>query len=1010
MRSTKNLRPLWLLMLFCLVPIWALAQTVTISGNVKDSTGEPVIGASVLEKGTTNGIITDFDGNFNLSVGEKSTLVISFVGYKTQEINVNGQTSFNVILKEDTEVLEEVVVVGYGTAKKSDVTGSISTVNEKTLKQVPTSNVAASMQGRIAGVQIQQTSTRPGQASQIRIRGTRSLTASNDPLIIVDGIPFGGSMNDIAPEDIKSVDILKDASATAIYGSRGANGVILITTNRGNYSDATVSYNGYAGFGNVAKKYEVYDRDEFLKIKEQPGAATWPLLDQENAGVEAGTNTNWQDLLYQTAIIQSHDLTVAGGDEKLSGSLGVGYYSETAVLPNQDYTRYSVRAALDFKPTKWLKLGLNTQNSFGITNGETASCMYHLIANSPLVAPYNEDGSVNKIPHNPRETDYSPLLVKDSDSWAQQRQRFSTLNALYAEVKFTPWLKYRMNLGLNFSHENYGDFYASESYFKSSGLSSASNSFTTQYNYALENLLYFDKTFADKHTLGVTLMQSVEDSYYRFTSMSGSNMTADYMLYYNLGMARDGVVVDANKQSYWRKVLLSYMGRVNYSYDGKYIATVTFRSDGSSVLSSGHKWHSYPAIALAWNVKRESFMEKVDWLDTFKIRAGYGVTSNQSVNPYSTLGSLSQNKYNFGTDYTYGYYVSSLANANVGWEFTKSYNAGIDWSVLGGRISGNVDFYFQNTEDLLVNQNLPSSSGVGGSILVNVGKTQNKGVEIGLHTQNFVAQEKGGFNWNTDINISVNRNKLVSLNSGVTQDEGNGWFVGYPIDVIYDYNKLGIWQLDEAEEAAKYNSEPGEVKIEDHNKDGKITTEDRYVTGTFEPKFEFGFTNTFNYKDFDMSIVTYGQVGGKLVSTIHQPQSYLNRLEGRRNGIKVDYWTEENPTNAYPKISQNHSYDYMYTLGYFDSSYWKIKTITLGYTLPEKWTKKLHISNLRIYATCNNVATLFSPYMRAGGVDPQPTGYFAQENGGGQQQTRQLVVGLNTPPSRQFLFGINFKL
>ena len=351
-----------------------------------------------------------------------------------------------------------------------------------------------------------------------------------------------------------------------------------------------------------------------------------------------------------------------------------------------------------------------------------------------------------------------------------------------------------------------------------------------------------------------------------------------------------------------------------------------------------------------------------------------------------------------------------MANANVGWEYTKSYNAGIDWSVLGGRISGNVDFYFQNTEDLLVNQNLPSSSGVGGSILVNVGKTQNKGVEVGLHTQNFVAQEKGGFNWNTDINISVNRNKLVALNSGVMQDEGNGWFVGYPIDVIYDNNKLGIWQLDEAEDAAKYNSEPGEVKIEDYNKDGKITTEDRYVTGTFEPKFEFGFTNTFNYKDFDMSIVTYGQVGGTLVSTIHQPQSYLNSLEGRRNCIKVDYCTEENPTNAYPKISQNHSYDYMYTLGYLDSSYWKIKTITLGYTLPEKWTKKLHISNLRIIATCNIVATLFSPYMRAGGVDPQPTGYFAQENGGGQQQTRQLVVGLNTPPSRLFLFGINFKL
>jgi len=1012
MKSTNHyLKPLGLILLFSFIPLWIMAQTITVRGTVKDAMGESIIGASVLETGTTNGTITDIDGNFSLSMSAQGSLTISFIGYQTEEIKVAGRTQFDVVLKDDAEVLDEVVVIGYGTAKKSDVTGSISTVNEKTLRQVPVSNVAQSMQGRITGVQIQQTSTRPGQDSQIRIRGTRSLTASNDPLLIVDGIPFGGSMNDIAPDDIKSVDILKDASATAIYGSRGANGVILITTNRGNYTKASVSYNGYAGFGKVARKYKTFNADEYLQYKDQPGNIAWPLLTQEEEGRAAGVNTNWQDELYKTAVINSHDLSVNGGSENLSGSVGLGYYNETAVLPGQDYTRFSVRAALDFKVNKWLKFGLNTQNTFGITNGETASPMFDLLASSPLVSPYNEDGSINKQPHNPREDSYNPLYVKDEDLWSQERKRFNTLNSLYAEIQFLPELKYRANIGLNYLHEEYGDFYASESNFKAGGVSSASIENITSYNYAIENLLYFDKTFNQKHRLGVTVMQSIEDSYYRFSSASGTNLTADYMQYLNLGMANDGVSVDANKQQYYRKTLMSYMGRVNYSFDSRYMATVTFRADGSSVLSDGHKWNTYPAIALAWNIKNESFMERFEWLDVLKLRVGYGETSNQSVSPYATLGKLSQNKYNYGTNNAYGYYVSALSNPDVGWEYTKSYNAGIDWTVLGGRISGNFDVYLQKTSDLLVNQQLPASGGVPGTVLVNVGKTENKGFEMAIRSQNIVAREPGGFTWDTSFNLSLNRNKLVALNSGVTVDEENGWFVGQPIDVIYDWNKLGIWQTSEAAEAAKYGFVPGDIKIEDYHKDGVIDSKDRYVIGKFEPDFEFGFTNSFTYKNFDMDIVSYGQVGGTLVSTIHQPQAYLNRLDGRRNNLKVNYWREDNPTNDFPRVNSSMSPNYYYTLGYYDASYWKIKTITIGYTFPERLIQKWGISNLRIYASCNNVATLFSPYMKdAGGVDPQPTGYFTTENGGGQQQTRQLTVGLNTPPSRQFLVGINFKL
>lgn len=1001
-----------LLLLMLFLPLMAFAQKAQVNGTVKDQSGETLIGVSVVEKGTTNGTITDLDGKYELATHNNAILEFSYIGYVSQSIEVNGRSQIDVILREDNKVLEEVVVVGYGTMKKSDVTGSVSNLNESALKQVPASNVAQSMQGRISGVQIQQTSTRPGQDSQIRVRGTRSLSASNDPLIIVDGIPFAGSMNDIAPNDIKAVDILKDASATAIYGSRGANGVILVTTNRGNYTKASVAYNGYTGFGNVSRKYKVFNAKEFLQYKSLASNTAWGLLTQEEEGKANGTDTDWQDLMYETAHIQSHDLSVSGGSETISASVGVGYYNETAVLPNQDYTRYSIRSAIDFKVTNWLKFGLNTQNSFGITNGENASNMYDILATSPLVSPYNEDGSINKQPHYPREENYNPLYVRNSKLWTQERKRFNTLNSLYAEVQFMKGLKYRMNLGLNYANDEYGDFYSSDSNFKMGGLSSAAYNTARSYNYALENLIYFDRTFNEKHTVGVTLMQSMEQSYYRFYGANVSGLVSDEELFYNLGLAQSEASINANNQKYTKQGLLSYMGRLNYSFDSRYMATVTFRSDGSSVLAKGHKWHTYPSVALAWNIKNESFMDRVNWLDMLKLRVGYGETSNQSVSPYGTLGGLSQNKYNFGDDYVYGYYISALQNPQVGWEFTKAYNAGLDWSILNGRINGSFEYYLQKTNNLLVNQRLPGSSGAAGaSVLVNVGETENKGFEMNINSQNIIGKKAGDFTWETRFNLSLNRNKLVALNDGVTQDVGNGWFVGHPVDVIYDYKKIGIWQLNEADEAAKYKSVPGDIKLLDYDDNGTIDEKDRHIVGKFEPDFEFGFTNSFTYKNFDMDIVTYGQSGGTLVSTIHQPQAYLNRLDTRRNNLKVDYWTEDNPTNAFPRAGSSVSTMYNSTLGYYDASYWKIKTITLGYTIPDKLTKKWNISNLRLYVTCNNVATLFSPYMKdAGGVDPQPTGYFSQENGGGEQQSRQLTVGLNTPPARQFLFGINFKL
>jgi TonB-linked SusC/RagA family outer membrane protein len=993
----------------------------TITGTVVDiSTGEPIIGASIMEKGTSAGTITDVDGKFIIRTASATNVIlqISYIGYITQDVAATGNT-VKVLLKENTQIIDEVVVVGYGTQRRNDVTGAIASIGENILKEIPGSNISQSMQGRLAGVNIQQTATHPGADTQIRIRGTRSLAAENDPLIIVDGIPFLGKLNDITPEDIKSVDILKDASSTAIYGSRGANGVILITTNRSHTGKPVISWNGYYGISTVARKYEVFSAEEFIKVRELSGyQAGSPYLPQEEQYFRTGKSYDWQDEMYQSAHVSSQDISLMAGSETIQGNIGINYYNTTSVLPGQDFTRYSIRGNNDIRMNRWLKVGFNTQESFSITHGEGVDivALYEMLANSPLVNPYDDKGRVIVQPLAPREDAYSPLLLKDKSLWEQERKRFSALNSLYAEIQIIPQLKYRVNLGLNYFRDQYGEYYSSASPFKDGSTSSAAVTGQTVYNYDVENLLYYDATFSGKHRLGATAMYSVEDQYVESTRAEALNLTADYMKYHNLGMANDGVSYNGNKayQVYNRRALISYMARVNYSYADKYIATVTGRVDGSSVLAAGNKWHAYPAVSLAWNMKKENFLKNTETLEWLKLRLGYGQTSNQSVRPYETLGSLGQNKYNFGSDLVYGYYTQALRNDNLGWEYTHSYNAGIDFSLWQGRLSGTADIYLQKTSDLLVYQKLPPTGGISDAVLVNVGKTENKGLELTLRSENFLPASPGSFSWSTDFNLYINRNKLLSLNSGVTQDEANGWFVGYPIDVIYDYNKLGIWQTNEAEEAAKYGFQPGDIKLEDANHDNIFSEADRYVIHKFEPDAEMGMTNRFGFKGFDLTVVAFSQIGGTLVSSLHQNQSYLNVLNGVRNNIKVNYWTPDTPTNDNPRpLNSGGARPYSSTLGYFDGSYLKIQTMTLGYNFPRSaLEKRLGVHDLRLYLTCNNVATLFSPYMQKGGLDPQPTGYGAQGVGGvgSNQKSRQLTVTLSTPPLRQLMLGISMKL
>ena len=1021
MKSEFCFKSLKLLFLLCMVPLWAFGQSITVKGVVKDTAGEPVIGASVVEKGTTNGIITDFDGNFELKVSSNAVLSITFVGYQSQEIPVNGKTSFNVTLKEDTELLDEVVVIGYGTARSSDVTGSISSMRGDKLREVPATNITYALHNRVAGVDMSQTSSQPGATTQIRIRGTRSLTASNDPLIVLDGIPFAGNISDINPNDIKSMDILKDASSTAIYGSRGANGVILITTNKGiQESPAKFNYNGYVGLKTVFSEYPMMDGPTFAKMREYAGLYS-NSLDESN-----DVNTDWQDLMYRNGYVTSHDISVNGGTKGGNYSFGLGYYQDQGVIPTQKYTRYSLRGSIEQKLGDILRVGLTTNSNYNITNG-TQVGIYNVLTMTPIANPYNEDGSLKRSITLPNDSYYTitrDVVENLDDSWVNDRTAIGTYNNFFAELS-CPWvegLKYRVNLGLNYRSSKVGAF-TGEGVTSTTvdTPSTASLQHEETVNWAVENLLTYDRTFNDKHRLNVVGMFSAEETTYSKSHIAARDIPAEYMQYYNLGQAAGTITVNPGNWNYQRYGLMSYMARAMYTYDNRYMFSATVRSDASSRLAKGHQWHTYPAVSVGWNIKEESFMDNVKWLDQLKIRAGYGQTSNQAVNPYSTLGSLSTRPYNFGpTGYATGYYVSSLPNAELGWEYSSTWNFGLDFTLFQGRLSGTLEYYIQKTNNLLQSVNLPGTTGVG-SYMANVGKTQNKGIEFTINGT--ILDNYNGWTWDASLNIYSNKNEITELASGSLRDEANWWFVGYPIDVIYDYEKLGLWNADDPDAQYLQILEPGGnlgmIKVKytgERNPDGSPTraigAEDRQILDT-NPKSQGGFSTGVAYKGFDLNIIGAFKYGGILISTLHSSSGYLNMLSGRRGNVDVDYWTEENTDVKYPKpggIMSSDNPKYGSTLGYFDASYWKIRTITLGYTFDnqkQKWLRDLGVDNLRAYFTVQNPFVICSPFHKETGLDPETNSYANENVAVASGPSRLLTVGTNSPSTRNYLFGIS---
>lgn len=847
------------------------------------------------------------------------------------------------------------------------------------------------------------------------------MTASNDPLIVLDGIPFAGNISDINPNDIKSMDILKDTSSTAIYGSRGANGVILITTNKGiQESPAKFNYNGYVGLKTVFSEYPMMDGPTFAKMREYAGLYS-NSLDESN-----DVNTDWQDLMYRNGYVTSHDISVNGGTKGGNYSFGLGYYQDQGVIPTQKYTRYSLRGSIEQKLGDILRVGLTTNSNYNITNG-TQVGIYNVLTMTPIANPYNEDGSLKRSITLPNDSYYTitrDVVENLDDSWVNDRTAIGTYNNFFAELS-CPWvegLKYRVNLGLNYRSSKVGAF-TGEGVTSTTvdTPSTASLQHEETVNWAVENLLTYDRTFNDKHRLNVVGMFSAEETTYSKSHIAARDIPAEYMQYYNLGQAAGTITVNPGNWNYQRYGLMSYMARAMYTYDNRYMFSATVRSDASSRLAKGHQWHTYPAVSVGWNIKEESFMDNVKWLDQLKIRAGYGQTSNQAVNPYSTLGSLSTRPYNFGpTGYATGYYVSSLPNAELGWEYSSTWNFGLDFTLFQGRLSGTLEYYIQKTNNLLQSVNLPGTTGVG-SYMANVGKTQNKGIEFTINGT--ILDNYNGWTWDASLNIYSNKNEITELASGAEKDEANWWFVGHPIDVIYDYEKLGLWNADDPDAQYLQILEPGGnlgmIKVKytgERNPDGSPTraigAEDRQKLDT-NPKFQGGFSTRVAYKGFDLNIIGAFKYGGILISTLHSSSGYLNMLSGRRGNVDVDYWTEENTDAKYPKpggIMSSDNPKYGSTLGYFDASYWKIRTITLGYTFDnqkQKWLRDLGVDNLRAYFTVQNPFVICSPFHKETGLDPETNSYANENVAVASGPSRLLTVGTNSPSTRNYLFGIS---
>ena len=972
-------------------------QTGVVKGQVTDKNGDGVIGATVKVKDAATGTVTDYDGNFSLNVQKAGTLVVSYIGYLTKEIAFTPGQTLNITIEEDATALDEVVVVGYGVQKKSDVTGSVTSINKDRLSKLPVTNVLQAVQGAAAGVTISQGSSIPGDAPSALVRGRNSINAGTGPYIVVDGIPIsksGGSLNDINPGDIESMEILKDASATAIYGTNGANGVILITTKHGKEGKPSVSYNGYIGFENFAHKMDYCNGAQITQrykdyVAQNPGETMYNdfVKNQNEAEAQAaGRETDWlYDMISQTGIIQDHNVTVNGGAEKVKYFISGDYMSQKGVLKGFNYKRYSLRMNIDADVTDYLRIGTN---SYIVSHNRDGGRVNFMMAEamSPYGKVYEDDGSYCIYPMYTESLFFNPM--RDINQDHERRQWNINLNA-YAELNFgNIWkpltgLTYKFNFGYSFvpKRENY---YNGAEQNDPNGYGYIFNAETQ--SRTVENILTYAKDI-QKHHFDITLLYASSRKKYHDNTATGAKFINDELLWHNLG---GGGTQTAKSYTDLYKTV-SQMGRLNYSYDSRYLFTFTVRRDGSSVFGSDNKYGTFPSIALGWNIANEKFMEKADWLNNLKLRLSYGKAGNEAIGVYETLAKMSNAALTMdGQSATALYPSSRMGNSGLGWETTKTFNIGIDFGFLNNRINGNIDFYTSTTTDLLLQRNLPKVSGYS-NVYMNMGKTANKGLEITINSKNIVTKD---FTWGTNLVWSWNKNEIKDLYGDEKSDIGNRWFIGEPISVIYDYEMVGIWQKDEIERGDHLNwdpqAQPGDVKLRDVNGDGKIDpNDDKTIQGQTTPKWIGGLTNTFTYKNLSLSIFI------QTVQGLKRNNSLLGTASdemGRRNSpTEIGYWSESNPSNEFRSLSKtSNRWGYGFPC---DASFTRIKDVTLSYQFPAQIINALRISALTVYASARNLAT-FTSWK---GWDPEAD--ITQRGWGGYEN--------NYPMTKSYVFGLN---
>ncbi|MBI9067074.1 MAG: TonB-dependent receptor [Salinivirgaceae bacterium] len=996
----------------------------TVTGTVTDnSSGESIPGLTVVEKGTSNGTITDFDGNYSINVSDKlGSLVFSFIGMETQEVAINNRSTINIIMAGSTVNLEEVVAIGYGTVKKSDLTGSVASVSVEDLKKVPVTSLDQSLQGRISGVQVTQVSAQPGGATSIRIRGGNSIVAGNEPLYIIDGVqvmssnnfswiggPGENALSSLNPSDIESMSVLKDASATSIYGARGSNGVVLITTKRGKSGNDKITFDAYFGIQEQIKAIEVMNATQFAKLYDEAGLNATPngsSYDPLYPDPESlGSGTDWQDQIYRTAPMQNYQLTFSGGDDKTNYALSGNYFSQDGIIVGSDFDRYSGRINLDRKVTSKLKTGTSlslTNTNSNTVGSSTPGGFFPGVVNTaiifnPTLPIYDETGQYTlKDPIADGWLDNPVAVTKEVEAISKVNR---IMGNIYAQYDINSHLKLKISGGLD-SYKNTQDMYTPRFIYSGSiNDGQARFAVTESSTYLNENTLTYNKTINDIHK--ITFLGGF--TYQKTNSRAHINIStgfpSDNLGYQGIADFEDMPTILA---SFTEEALISYLGRANYSLQEKYLFTLTGRTDGSSKFGKSNRFAFFPSLAFAWRLSEENFIKNLNTFSALKLRTSIGTSGNEKIPMYQNIATLNSTMYYFNNSTpASGYTMERIGNDNLKWETTQQFDFGLDMGFFNGRISLTTDYYYKKTLDLLYWASTPYTSGFEKALL-NVGTMQNKGFEFTANTQNFV----GEFDWSTNFNISFNKNKILSLNENedlkITNDEYKlkigTWSIvreGEEMGTFYGYEADGIWQLGEETEAAKYNKEPGDFKYIDQDNNGKIDAEDRKIIGHALPQFTWSLNNTFSYKNFELTAFIQGVYGNDILNSNRFELESGNGLSNASINM-LDRWTPENPSNVYPRANQDAKYLEMSDRYLEDGSYIRLKTLTLSYQIPMENAKLLKIKNAKVYVSGKNLLTL----TKYSGFDPE-VGRFGQDN------TRQGYDYGGYPSAKVFLVGIN---